>query len=102
VFSHTALLSVCVALYPTGIFFSDIPFDDIYSAYFLLPGFHIMILGQKLSDVLSPFLFSHLSSRWASITGIVFIPGVIGLVLGGLQWYVIGRAVQHFKYDKPM
>jgi hypothetical protein len=93
VFSHTALLLLCVALYPTGMFVADIPFDDLYLAYFLFPGTHISFLADKLVEPLSAFLFAHLSSHDASVAGVILLPGFIGLAVGGLQWYFIGRLV---------
>jgi hypothetical protein len=94
VISHSALLLLCVALYPTGIFTADIPFDDLYFAYFLFPGTHIdFAVGKFIIEPLTPVAFRLMSPRLASLVGIVFLPGLLGLFLGGLQWYFIGRGV---------
>jgi hypothetical protein len=99
--SHTALLLLAVALFPTEIFIPNIPFDDLYTAYFCIPGTHILLIGLSISKASSSFLFAHLPSHWASITGIVFVPGIVGMVLGGLQWYAMGNVVQHFTRHIP-
>jgi hypothetical protein len=99
--SHTALLLLAVALFPTDIFIPNIPFDDLYTAYFFIPGTHIWLIGQSISNASLSFLFARMSSHWASITGIVFIPGFVGMVLGGLQWYAMGNVVQRFTRHIP-
>jgi len=87
---HTAILLPIIALYPTGIFTPDIPYDDVYMAYFLIPGFHIYWPGILLAQAVKPLLNHALSAHLASIIGIVLIPGFTGLILGGIQWYLIG------------
>lgn len=99
--SHTALLLLAVALFPTDIFIPNIPFDDLYTAYFFIPGTHIFLIGLWISNASNSFPFAHMSFQWASMTGIVFIPGFVGMVLGGLQWYAIGNVVQHFTRHVP-
>lgn len=87
---HSAVILVVIGMYPTGIFTPDFPFDDIYLIYFFVPGIHIYWLGGQLVAMLKPFLLSIYSRHMASIVGVVLIPGVVGLILGGVQWYLIG------------
>jgi hypothetical protein len=44
-----------------------------------------------------PWLQTVLSYRSASLTCIIFIPGTLGLILGGIQWYMIGGAVVWYR-----
>jgi hypothetical protein len=92
VVTHTCLLLICVALLPTGIFFADPPFDDLYFGYFLYPGIHIYLLSGPVVEPLEQFL-SHLGYWGAILEGLV-IPGLIGVVVGGAQWYLIGKLVE--------
>lgn len=86
-----------MALYPTEIFVPAIPYDDVYLIYLLFPGFHIYIIAGQLSNQLFPWLLTKMSSHAASVLCIVFIPGIIGIILGGLQWYFIGKLILAFR-----
>jgi hypothetical protein len=90
---HTLIILAAMALYPTEIFIPAPPFDDIYSIYFLVPGLHIMLIGMQVSHLLFPWLLTLMSHYAASILCIVFIPGVVGIILGGVQWYFIGKFI---------
>ena len=94
VISHSLIISTFVALAPTGIFYPSAPFDDIYPLYFLVPGIHLFWLGEQISGACSQALFKMFSNHEASIIGIVIIPGVTGLILGGFQWYLLGCLYQ--------
>ena len=87
---HTAILIPIIALYPTGIFTPDVPYDDVYAAYFFVPGFHIYWPGILLAQAMKPLLRHTFSAHLASVFGVVLIPGFTGVVLGGIQWYLIG------------
>jgi hypothetical protein len=87
--SHAAIVLGCAALYPTG-FFTPLGADDIYGSYLFVPGAHILWLGQKVALALWPKLQTMMSYHSASLICIVAIPGVVCLVLGTLQWYLIG------------
>jgi hypothetical protein len=75
----------------------DIPFDDIYTLFIVIPGFHIYMIGVKISNVLSPFMFKILPFRIASVIGIILIPLLVGLFIGGIQWYCVGKLINRIK-----
>ena len=91
---HTVILGVCIALYPTGAFFADIPYDDGYIAYLFVPGPYVYWLGVQAAHLLWPWLQTEMSFHAASIVCIVYIPGLVGLLVGTVQWYVIGYLMQ--------
>ncbi len=86
-----------MALYPTDIFISDAPFDDVYTIYVFVPGIHIYLVGGQLSLQLFPWLLTKMSHYAASVLCIVFIPGVIGIIIGGFQWFIIGKIIVLFR-----
>ena len=88
--SHSILVLLCIAVYPTGIFFPDIPFDDVYISYLIVPGLHIYWLATLALPLVDPYLMTTFSFHTASLISIVFIPGLVCLFLGGIQWYFIG------------
>ena len=90
---HTLIILVAMALYPTDIFIPNAPYDDVYSIYVFVPGIHIYMIGVQLSHQLFPWLLTKMSHYAASVFCIVFIPGVVGILVGGLQWYLIGKAI---------
>lgn len=91
---HTLIVTAAMALYPTGLFIADAPYDDVYLIYVLVPGIHILVIGMQVSQQLFPLLSALLlSRRAASILCIVFIPGLVGIIIGGLQWYFIGKII---------
>jgi hypothetical protein len=96
---HTFIILVAMALYPTDIFIPDAPYDDIYTIYVFVPGIHIYMIGVKLSHQLFPWLLTKMSHYSASVLCIVFIPGVIGIIVGGLQWFVIGKIIVLFRSE---
>jgi hypothetical protein len=86
-----------MALYPTKIFISDIPYDDVYIIYFFVPGVHIWLIAGQISNL----CFSLASNKDVTLCSIgslhVFIPGVIGIIVGGLQWHIIGKIILLFR-----
>ena len=94
VMSHTILLLICVALFPTGIFFDEPPFDDLYFGYFLFPGVHLYIVAGKIIEPLQPLVGRMSPGYWGAIVYLVILPGLVCAVLGGVQWYLIGKIVE--------
>src|SRR5947209_9244817 len=98
--SQTLLLLLCVALFPTGIFFAEPPVDDLYAGFFLFSGIHLYFLAGKLcleplmDQGLSNWLFQHAPGRAANLIGLVFLPAVPCTILGALQWFGIGNAIE--------
>src|SRR5438874_3186819 len=93
--SHTLLILLCIAIAPTGLLIPDIPFDDLYLAYYLVPGTHIYFsIIQLVVEPLTPLAFRLMSPHTASIALIIFVPCLAGLLVGGLQWYLLGRVCE--------
>jgi len=93
--SCAAIVTVSTALYPTPIFWANAHgFDDVYWIFILVPGVHIYQLGRLIGFAVAPSLEPVTSFHTASIFALVIIPGVIGVLLGSLQWYLIGRLWQ--------
>lgn len=88
--SHAAIVLGCMALYPTDIFCPPGPYDDVYYSYMFVPGLHIAWLGENVAFAFWPKLQTMMSFHAASLLCIVVIPGFVCLVLGTLQWYLIG------------
>jgi hypothetical protein len=93
---HSAVILFCIALYPTDIFVPDIPFDDVYIPFLFFPGILVYWIGQQAADLVWPWLQGEMSFHSASIMCIIFIPGLVGLVFGGVQWYFIGLLIKRF------
>jgi hypothetical protein len=96
--SHTILLVICVALAPTGIFFAEPPFDDVYFGYFLYPGIHIYLLSGPVVEVLNPFLYG--LDWWGAVLAGLVVPGLIGIIVGGIQWYLIGKLIECLRKNR--
>jgi hypothetical protein len=93
--SHAIITAIDIALYLTPIFWSNIHgFDDIYWIFMFIPGVHIYQLGRLIAYSIAPHLDATMSYHSASIMILVIIPGIICLLLGTLQWYLIGRVCQ--------
>jgi hypothetical protein len=83
------VISLSMALFPCGIFNN---LGDVFPPYLLVPGAFIYAVTDVL--ILGPLsnpLFSRLPYQSANILLLVVIPGLAGIILGGLQWYLLGR-----------
>lgn len=93
--SHAIIVIVSIALYWVPIFWERPPFDDMYVPFILVPGAHIYFfghwLGFHLTDASRPQLLSMMSSYDLSVLALVIIPGAVCLLLGTLQWYLLGH-----------
>jgi len=97
VLSQAAIILSAMALAPTDIFIPNIPFDDLYVAYFYVPGPHIYVLAHWVSGFASSGLLHILPYHLASIVAIVVLPGIVGLTIGTLQWFLLGLAWQRWR-----
>jgi hypothetical protein len=89
--AHAVIVLCCLALHPTGIFSPSVPIDDdVYIPYLFVPGMHIAWIGGNVANVFGPKLQTMMSYHAAWMVCIVFIPGIVCLLLGTLQWYGIG------------
>lgn len=93
VISHTILLVICVALAPTGIFFANPPFDDLYLGYYLFPGVHLYFLASTIVRPLETLCF-RMPEFWGAVMYLLIFPGLACAILGGAQWYVIGKLIE--------
>jgi len=91
---HTLFIVLIVVTFPVDRFTSPPPFDDLYSAFFFIPGFHIYVLGLKASFHLLPWLERAFGHQTTGIASFLYIPSFVGSILGGLQWYWLGRLIQ--------
>jgi len=89
---HGVILVALMALYPFLI--SERPADYLYGPYMFVLGLHLLVPGDMLAQALFPRLLKSVSYHRASILCIVFVPGIVGLVSGALQWYWVGRWIQ--------
>ncbi|HEX9959643.1 MAG TPA: hypothetical protein VGB00_01760 [Pyrinomonadaceae bacterium] len=97
---HTLIISAAMASSPAAIFIPAAPYDDVYIIYMLVPGIHIFMIGIQISLQLFPWLSAIMSPRAASVLCVVFIPGLVGIILGGLQWYFIGKIILLFRRER--
>ena len=99
--AHAVIVVLCMAMYKTDIFCPPGPFDDVYASYLFVPGIHIYWLIQA-------FLSAPFWQRWlhglpfhtASLLEIVFIPGVVGALVGSVQWYLLGSLLERTRFGK--
>ena len=96
VISHTALLLLCVALVPTGVFFGAPPFDDLYLGYYLFPGVHLYFLASQMVRPLEA-LCQRMPDWWGAVFYLLVFPGLACIILGGAQWFVIGKLVERIR-----
>ena len=94
---HALIILAAMAFYPTDIFIPDAPYDNVYIIYALVPGIHILMIATALSQLLFPWLLTIMPPRAASVLCVVFITGSVGILLGGWQWYFIGKIILLFK-----
>jgi hypothetical protein len=74
------------------------PYGEFYAPYLLVPGVHIdwpakLLFGQPVFNG----LLEYMESFPASILCIVVGPGLVGMVAGGLQWYLLGAVWDRFQ-----
>lgn len=69
------------------------PYGDMFVPYLMVPGVHIYYPASEwLARVIFPWLLRYLESFPASVICVIIVPGLVGLVVGSLQWYGIGVA----------
>lgn len=74
-----------------GLLEPEPPFDDVYFGYFFVSGPAVWFVGVWCGELAGPALLHVFNSRTASVLSIVILPGVVNLILGGLQWYGVMR-----------
>jgi hypothetical protein len=69
----------------------DSPYGDVYVPYLLAPGFHIIYpVDRVFGEPVFHWLLKYLESFPASILSVIVVPGLVGLVVGGAQWWLLG------------
>jgi hypothetical protein len=94
--SHTAIVCGWLALAPFYIAAeraADSPYGDVFVPYLLVPGVHIYHPASVwFGRVAFQWLLARMESFPASVLCVVVGPGLVGLLAGGLQWYLLGAA----------
>ena len=67
-------------------------YGEMCVPYFIAPGGPIFLLTNVWLVTAFEGLTAHIAPISAAPIEIVVVPGVVGLLLGGLQWYCIGWA----------
>lgn len=90
--AHTLVVLGFMALSPLVIWMVwGSPYGDLYVPYFFVPGTHIdHLANQVFKGPVSLWLRGHMASFPASVLCIIVGPGLIGILLGGFQWFLIG------------
>lgn len=102
--SHATIVVISIALYPIRVLCASAPFDDVYLPFMLVPGIHIYWLGYWLGRCIDlafhSQLLAMLSFHSVSVLVLVVIPGIICLLVGTLQWYLLGHLWQRLRSNK--
>src|SRR5262249_43723874 len=94
-YTISQLLAAGVGL-PNIIFGGDGTYGDVYVPYCFVPGIHIYWFAAQLAKYGFHPLLTNCTPFWASIIVVVIIPGLFGGTAGGIQWYLIGSAVDRW------
>lgn len=74
-----------------GYLLPEFPYEDVYVWYLLPSGPVVWYLGVVCGNEIGPWLTEWFEIRTASFLAVITIPGLINLLLGGLQWYGVIR-----------
>jgi hypothetical protein len=90
--AHTAVLLALMLAAPLYIAaFDDSPYGDVYGPYLLAPGIHIYYPARLLfGPPVFGWLLGFMQPFPASVLCVIIGPGLVGLLAGGLQWFVVG------------
>jgi hypothetical protein len=90
--AHTVAVLGLMALAPVYIRLTwGSPYGDVYVPYLLAPGIHISYPADRLFDgPVFQWLLGYMESFPASVLCVIVGPGLVGVVAGGLQWFVLG------------
>jgi hypothetical protein len=93
--TYSLFLGLFVAAFFTGVVDTPRPpFDDLYGPYYVVPGFLMYWLSSLYSQQIFHSLLPVMSDHAASIFVIIVYPAITSGFLGGLIWYLIGKAVE--------
>jgi hypothetical protein len=69
------------------------PYGDVYAPYLLVPGIHILYPADRVfGGPVFHWLLGHMESFPASVLCVIVGPGLVGLAVGGAQWWLVGAA----------
>jgi hypothetical protein len=92
--SHTLIVCGWLAVAPLYIAAEraeNSPYGDVFVPYLLVPGAHIYHPASVwFGRVAFPWLLGRMDSFPASVICVVVGPGLVGLLAGGVQWYLLG------------
>jgi hypothetical protein len=67
------------------------PYGDVYVPYLLVPGIHVTYPADQLfGGLVFRGLLGQMESFPASVLCVIVGPGLVGITVGGLQWWVVG------------
>lgn len=95
---HSALIALFMLTLSRRWLVTDIPFDDFYAPFFFTSGPLVYFIAWWLQHW-SEHLFTAGTS--VMVTWDV-IPGCVCLVLGGIQWYWMGRLWMRFRRSRAV
>lgn len=72
------------------------PFGDVYPPYLIVPGIHILWATAEMGRWCGLHLNGLFEPYTVSVISVVIVPGVAGIILGAVQWYVIGSVADYF------
>jgi hypothetical protein len=91
--SHTLIVLLFLLAAPAYISWvrDNPPGGDLYGLYLIVPGFPIDLIATHLfGEAVFEWLLNFMEPFSASVICLILGPGLFGLVVGGLQWYVVG------------
>jgi hypothetical protein len=69
----------------------DSPYGDAYVPYLLVPGIHVTYPADQLfAGPVFRGLLGYMESFPASVLCVIIGPGIVGVALGGVRWWMVG------------
>jgi hypothetical protein len=94
------ILTIIIAPIVLLIVGEDGGYGDVYFPYMIMPGTHIYFPAAWVGRLVFPQLLSMFSQFTASVISVVILPGMVSLLVGSLQWYLIGRVLDWNETEK--
>jgi hypothetical protein len=91
--SHTLLMGLFLAISPLYMFVTwGSPFADVYLPFTFVPGIHIYSpIHTYITEPFFEWRTTTTSSYWGALLCVIAIPGVLGIGIGGVQWWLLGK-----------
>ena len=90
--AHSLVIFGFLVVAPIYIYLTwDSPYGDVYGPYLLVPGIHIYYpVNLLFGGPVFHWLLGHTESFPASVLCVIVGPGLGALVIGGVQWWLVG------------